>query len=249
MSKAKICILSTETIERCRNEIATRNPNLQPDDWVYIDGTPIAIALGGGRFRYLGPLAERDNNSSESNLKILLFDLGIIDSKSASIDHLTVPDEQPSVAASNPPAKHIEISGVQKNSAGFCFLPKDAEAIKDAIQQKKRKTPGEKINQRYLLGKPDTARFVGRSLNNGPIHLLDFVQILRALVERGIVTLGDKTLEDVLQLPDVHENSPLELFKEDIHFKGSKICLSEEAISKINALLFKKNLKKHLRSV
>ncbi len=143
MSKTKIYRLSPETIERCRNEIATRNRNLQPDDWVYIDGTPIAIALSGGQFRYIGPLAERDNASPESNLKTLLFHLGIIDSESASIDHLTVPDEQPSVAPP-PPAKPIEISGIQKNSEGFCFLLDDATAIKAALKRTR-------VAQRHLL--------------------------------------------------------------------------------------------------
>ena len=238
MPKTKIYRLSPETIELCKNKIAERNPSLDNGDLVYAEDILIAKALGNKNFKYLGPLADKNNKPSTlSTLKKFLFALGIIDSKSASIDHLTVPDEQPSVAASNPPAKHIEISGAQKNSAGFCFLPDDAREIKDRIEATKG------LSQRNLSTNAGRKGYVSSSLNKKPVHFVDFIEILKALIDRNIVTLKKgTTIESLLKFPDVDEKNPLGLSKEDIHFRGSWISLSKTARDKINGLLFKKNL-------
>lgn len=72
---------------------------------------------------------------------------------------------------------------------------------------------------------------------------MDFVPILRTLIDKKIVTLKKgTTIEGLLELPEVDENNPLELSEEDISFKGNRIFLSETARDKINGLLFKKNL-------
>jgi hypothetical protein len=73
--------------------------------------------------------------------------------------------------------------------------------------------------------------------------LIDFIKILNALIDKKIVTLKKGiTIEGLFALPDVDENNPSRLSKGDIHFRGSRISLSETARDKINGLLFKKNL-------
>lgn len=126
MPAKKIHILSPEAREACKQKIAEQNPSLEQGTFVYAAGDiPIAVAILDNKFQYLGPLAERDNQSSESNLKTLLFDLGIIDSKSASIEDLIVLDEQPSVAASKtppPPQNPLLFLGFKKTQQDFAFF-------------------------------------------------------------------------------------------------------------------------------
>jgi predicted XRE-type DNA-binding protein len=251
MPKTKIYRLSPETIELCKNKIAVRNPSLDKDDLVYVGDILIARALGNNNFKYLVPLADKNNTPSTpstlSTLKQFLFALGIIKSRSDSVDdYITVDDEQPPAVTSKtspPPTESIVISGIKKESSEFCFLPDDATAIKNEIE--KRRKAGENITRSYLFGPShgNTSNYVSKSLNSQPVYFLDFIKILNALIDRNIVTLKKGiTIEGLFALPDVDEKNPLELSKEDIHFRGSWICLSEEAISKINALLFKKNL-------
>ena len=65
----QIHILSPEAREACKRKIAEQNPSLEQGIFVYAaDGIPIAMALGNGQFRYLGPLAERDNKSCYQDL-------------------------------------------------------------------------------------------------------------------------------------------------------------------------------------
>ena len=49
MPKIKIYRLSPETIERCKNKIAERNPSLK-NDLVYVGDILIARALGNNNF-------------------------------------------------------------------------------------------------------------------------------------------------------------------------------------------------------
>ncbi len=134
-----------------------------------------------------------------------------------------------------PPAELTVISNIEKESPGFFFCEDDATAIKDAL-----KKIG--LAQRRLVN-PEMHTYVEHSLNKKPVHLLDFIQILNALIEKNIVTLKKRTtIESLLKLTHVDENNPLKLSKEDIHFKGKRIFLSEKIIETINALLLKKNL-------
>ena len=140
--------------------------------------------------------------------------------------------------ANNPDhPKPIEISGIQTHPEGFCFLPDDARKIKDRIEATKG------LTQRNLSTNAGRKGYVSSSLNKKPVHFVDFIEILKALIDRNIVTLAEgTTIESLLKLPDVDEKNPLELSKEDIHFRGSWISLAETTRNKINGLLFKKNL-------
>ena len=136
--------------------------------------------------------------------------------------------------------KPIEISGIQKRLYGFYFFPDDATDIKVALKRIK-------FSQRHLV-RPKRQTDVTDSLNETPVLLLDFIKILNALIDKKIVTLEEgKTIEGLLQLPDVDENNPLELSQEDFYLKKDstnrdRMSLSETAITTISALLFKKNL-------
>ena len=169
MPKTKIYRLSPETIELCKKKIAERNPSLDNGDLVYAEDILIAKALGNKNFKYLGPLADKNNKPSTlSTLKKFLFALGIIKSASDSVeDYITVDDEQPPIVASKPsppPAELIVISKIEKDSAGFCFLPDDARAIKAEMTKRinNKKSPQDLGAQRYLLGQnqTDTSNYV-----------------------------------------------------------------------------------------
>jgi len=143
--------------------------------------------------------------------------------------------------ANNPDhPKLIEISGIQKSLYGFYFFSNNAEDIKVALKEIK-------FSQRHLVS-PRRQTDVRDSLNETPVLLLDFVQILNALIDRNIVTLKEGiTIEGLFALPDVDENNPLGLSQEDFCLKKDsinrdRISLSETAITTISALLFKKKL-------
>jgi hypothetical protein len=143
--------------------------------------------------------------------------------------------------ANNPDhPKLIEISGIQKSLYGFYFFSNNAEDIKVALKEIK-------FSQRHLVS-PRRQTDVRDSLNETPVLLLDFVQILNALIDKKIVTLKEGiTIEGLFALPDVDENNPLGLSQEDFCLKKDsinrdRISLSETAITTISALLFKKKL-------
>jgi hypothetical protein len=227
MPEEKIHRLSLETRQRCQQII-------QQNSWVYIARIPIAKALGDGQFEYLGPLADKNNSSTLSTLRNILHELGIIRSRDDDItEYLYNSSQQHNV--SPPPAELVVISRIQKESARFCFCEDDATAIKDAL-----KKIG--LAQRRLVH-PRMHNHVENSLNKQPVPLLDFIQILKALIKKNIVTLNKgQTIESLLKLPHVDENNPLRLSKDDIHFRKRWIFLSEKIIETIHALLLKKKV-------
>ena len=123
--------------------------------------------------------------------------------------------------------KPTEISGIQKRLYGFYFFPGDATGIKVALKRIK-------LSQRRLVS-PKRETDVIDSLNETPVLLLDFIKILNALIDKKIVTLEEgKTIEGLLQLPDVDENNPLELSQEDFYLKKDS---TRECSHKIKSML------------
>jgi hypothetical protein len=147
--------------------------------------------------------------------------------------------------ANNPDhPKPIEISGIQTHSAGFCFLSDDATNIKAALKQAG-------VGQRRLVS-PRRQTDVRDSLNETPVLLLDFVQILKALFKprenfdnQSIAVLKEgKTIETLLGIDKIE--GPLNI-NDKICFKKDSLnrkffCLSNESILHINALLYKNDI-------
>jgi hypothetical protein len=140
--------------------------------------------------------------------------------------------------------KPIEISGIQENSEGFCFLPNDATDIKAALKQAG-------VGQRRLISaKMHSA--VEQSLNGTNVSLLDFIQILKALFKprenfdnQSIAVLKEgKTIETLLGIDNIEGplniNDKICVKKDTVNRKF--FCLSNESILHINALLYKNDI-------
>ncbi len=190
-------ILSKEAREQCRNkiELTPVYTSLEEGGLVYIRNNLVARALGGGKFRYLNILSDRNLAFFESQIKAVLFELKIIFSEEDSIDSFVIPkkkSKQPSDLSSSDnqgpfvlEKKHLNI-----NSKGGALYGDPSEHIKEIM--KKMGYSQKDIAQRTGL---NYGTVIHPFFNSLPVpecfRILKELSTLESIVFKGGITLEE----------------------------------------------------------